>query len=88
MGERRNPDRANKKARERDKHNLKYSIKGVPWRSSGWDSALSLLRAQVRSLVRDLRSLQTAWRGQKIKKKKYGIKENKESSEKMRKRKR
>ena len=29
---------------------------GIPWQSSGQDSALSLLRAQVRSLVGELRS--------------------------------
>ena len=29
---------------------------GFPWWSGGWDSALSLLRAWVRSLVGDLRS--------------------------------
>ena len=28
----------------------------IPWLSSGWDSSLSLPRAQVRSLVRELRS--------------------------------
>ena len=30
--------------------------KGIPWQSSGWDSALSLLRALVQSLVRELGS--------------------------------
>ena len=30
--------------------------RGIPWRSSGQDSALSLLRAQVQSLVGELRS--------------------------------
>ena len=29
---------------------------GIPWRSSGWDSALSLPRAWVQSLVGELRS--------------------------------
>ena len=29
---------------------------GIPWRSSGWDSVLSLPGAWVRSLVRELRS--------------------------------
>ena len=29
---------------------------GIPWRSSGWDYALSLLRAWVQSLVGELRS--------------------------------
>ena len=34
----------------------KLMIQGIPWRSSGQDSALSLPRAQVRSLVRELKS--------------------------------
>ena len=29
---------------------------GIPWLSNGWDSVLSLLRAQVQSLVKELRS--------------------------------
>ena len=29
---------------------------GIPWWSSGWDSVLSLPRARVQSLVRELRS--------------------------------
>ena len=28
---------------------------GIPWLSNGWDSVLSLLRAQVQSLVKELR---------------------------------
>ena len=31
--------------------------KGIPWRSSGWDSTLSLPRAQVQSQVRELTKL-------------------------------
>ena len=32
------------------------SVQRIPWRSSGKDSAFSLLRVQVQSLVRELRS--------------------------------
>ena len=35
---------------------FKYSNMGLPWRSSGWDSAFPPQRAWVRSLVRELRS--------------------------------
>jgi len=35
----------------------------IPWQSSGWDSALSLLAASVQSLVGELRSSWTAQRG-------------------------
>ena len=35
---------------------LKIHIVGIPWRSSGWDSAFSLPRAWVQSLVGELRS--------------------------------
>ena len=35
---------------------LKQRLQGIPWWSSGWDSVLSLPRAQVQSLVRELRS--------------------------------
>ena len=31
---------------------------GIPWLSNGWDSVLSLLRAQVQSLVKELRPWQ------------------------------
>ena len=34
----------------------KENREGIPWWSSGKDSALSLLRARVQSLVRELRS--------------------------------
>ena len=37
-------------------HPFKDSTVGLPWRSSGSDSALPLQGAQVRSLVRELRS--------------------------------
>uniref|UniRef100_A0A8C0DVP5 Uncharacterized protein n=1 Tax=Balaenoptera musculus TaxID=9771 RepID=A0A8C0DVP5_BALMU len=35
---------------------FKTYAQGIPWRSSGWDSALSLPRAWIQSLVRELRS--------------------------------
>ena len=34
----------------------RYSLSGVPWLSSGWDSTILLPRARVQSLVRELRS--------------------------------
>ena len=37
-------------------HN-KTTQQGIPWWSSGFDSVLSLLRAQIRFLVGELRSL-------------------------------
>ena len=39
---------------------IRYLL-GLLWRSSGYDSKLSLLRAQVQSLVRELRSLKLQW---------------------------
>ena len=39
---------------------FKMAPKGIPWRSRGWDSALSLPRAQVRSLVGELRPTSSA----------------------------
>ena len=35
---------------------LRTVLQGIPWQSSGWDSALPLLRAWVQFLVRELRS--------------------------------
>ena len=51
---------------------LKLSGLGLPWRSSGWDSALSLQGAWVQSLVGELESHKL--RGQKIKHKNNKIK--------------
>ena len=34
----------------------KGKLTGLPWASSGWDSALPLLRAQVKFLIKELRS--------------------------------
>ena len=36
----------------------------VPWLPSGWDSTLSLLRALIQSLVKEVRSLQAAQHSQ------------------------
>ena len=38
-----------------DKQTQKYTWKGILWWSSGWDSHLSLPKAQVQSLVGELR---------------------------------
>ena len=43
---------------------------GIPWRSSGEDSALSLPRTRVQSLVRELRSHKPRGRGKKERKRK------------------
>ena len=49
------------------------NIQGVPWRSSGWDPVLLLPRAQVQSLVGELRSHKPRGTAQKEKKKKKKI---------------
>ena len=41
-----------------DKQTQKYTWKGILWWSSGWDSHLSLPKAQVQSLVGELRAHQ------------------------------
>jgi len=52
---------------------------GIPWLSNGWDSVLSLLRAQVQSLVKELRPWQASQKifffflKVKIKKKKSAV---------------
>ena len=50
----------------------KINMGEIPWWSSGWDSLLSPLRAQVQSLVGELRSCHS----QKKKKNQHGILKN------------
>ena len=35
---------------------LNFSVQGIPWQTSGWDSVLSLPRAMIQSLAGELRS--------------------------------
>ena len=44
---------------------IKANVRGVPWWSSGWDSALSLPGAWVQSLVEELRSCKPCVRANK-----------------------
>ena len=53
-------------------HLLKWSA-GILWQYSGWDSKLSLPRAQIQSLVRELRFPKVCSVTKKKKKKKKGL---------------